>query len=143
MSRSILIDTSFLLPTLGFDVSDEIIECIKLLRGYEVHYLEVQLLEAMWKIVKVVKDEEAFGVVEDGLRAIRSGYTLISPEPDEFRVAYRLYELGHRDMVDNLLYSVSLKRGIPLLTTDKELIGFIGDVGWDRKMILTPREFLK
>ena len=50
----VLVDTMFLLPALGFEVEEETMEVIRLFHEIEVYYLEVELLEAMWKALKVV-----------------------------------------------------------------------------------------
>ena len=49
----ILIDTSFLLPALGIEVEEEAMRIIPLFRRLEVYYLEIALLEAMWKVLKL------------------------------------------------------------------------------------------
>lgn len=53
-----LVDATFLLPALGVEVEEEVMRAIGLFRKLEVYYLEVGILEAMWKILKVVPPEK-------------------------------------------------------------------------------------
>jgi len=48
----ILIDTSFSLPALGVEVEEGVLNAISLFRKVEVFYLELSLVEAMWKVLK-------------------------------------------------------------------------------------------
>ncbi len=43
----LLVDTTFLLPTLGIEVEEEAMKVIPFFRRFEVYYLEVGLLEAL------------------------------------------------------------------------------------------------
>ncbi|ABN69440.1 hypothetical protein Smar_0328 [Staphylothermus marinus F1] len=54
--------------------------------------------------------------------------------------AIYMYRLGHRDMIDNLLYSITLSRKLKLLTVDEELIGFIEKHNLPRNNIITPEQ---
>ena len=44
---------------------------------------------------------------------------------ETFNDALRLYLLGHKDMVDNILYASSTRLSLNLLTLDNELREFI------------------
>lgn len=46
-----------------------------------------------------------------------------------FSEGLRLYRLGHRDMIDNILYASSVSHGLGFMTLDKELEEFIGNMG--------------
>ncbi|MCE4610666.1 MAG: hypothetical protein F7B17_01685, partial [Desulfurococcales archaeon] len=50
----VLVDTSFLLPALGVEVEEEVVDSIALFRRVEVLYLEIAVVEAMWKVLRVV-----------------------------------------------------------------------------------------
>ncbi len=54
-NKEILVDTSFLLPALGIDVEEIVYQAIKKFKKYNVYYLDVSLLEAMWIILKKSK----------------------------------------------------------------------------------------
>lgn len=69
----VLVDTSFLLPALGMEVEKEVSEAIRYFHYVEVYYAEVSILEAMWKVLKIIPPEE-LKTVEKGIEAIRNTY---------------------------------------------------------------------
>jgi hypothetical protein len=54
------------MPFLGLATDEAIMESLPRLRGMELFYSELSILEAMWKIAKVVKKED-LSVVMEGL----------------------------------------------------------------------------
>lgn len=52
-------------------------------------------------------------------------YTRTSEDSQVFNEAFDLYSLGHRDMIDNILYATSLRHGLRFLTVDRELREFV------------------
>jgi predicted nucleic-acid-binding protein len=138
----VLIDTSFLLPALGIEVEKEVTEAIKHFYSAEVYYLEESLLEAMWKVLRVVPPEE-LKTIEEGINAIRNTYAMLVPRSSSYSKAYMLCRKGHRDFIDNLLYAASLDEKIFFLTIDKTFIGFLKSMREDISLILTPLEFIK
>jgi predicted nucleic acid-binding protein len=137
----VLIDTSFLLPALGIDVEEEVKEAIKYFYDVEVYYTEVSVLEAMWKVMKIIPAEE-LNIVENGINAIRNTYMQIVPDGSSFFQAYLLYQKGHRDFIDDLLYAVSKQKGILFLTIDGEFINFLKLKEEDVSNVITPRKFV-
>ena len=135
----ILVDTSFLLPALGVEVEKEVMEAVKEFYRFEVYYLEVSLLEAMWKILKVAPPG-VLNRVREGLVAIFETYRQAKLPPEAYIDAYKLYREGHRDYIDNLLYATSLRLNIPLLTVDRELIEFLKRGGYPVDNVLTPEK---
>ena len=137
----ILLDTSFLLPILGFETSHEVMNTFQRLYAHTLYYNDISILEALWKIVKVIKGERSeIKRILEGVIAIRNTmeYAPISEKAIENSI--NMCKLGHRDMVDNLLYSIALSEGLRLLTVDKELINFIEKHGLPKQYILTPKE---
>lgn len=123
-SLRILLDTSFLLPFLGIDVGEPVTKTLQKLRGYELYYSELSLLEALWKIVKVVNIDK-MSIVLEGLALIRRDLKLAPIDERATKIALELYRLGHRDLIDNLLYGITLSQNLKLLTIDEELISFV------------------
>lgn len=126
----VLLDTSFVLPTLGIDSGGESLRGLERLAGLEaeVYYSVFNILESLWIATRLARsgvlDVERFG---DGLRSIIEGvrYLRVVEDSEIFRGALKLYFLGHRDMIDNILYVTSIDLGIKMLTLDKELKEFI------------------
>jgi len=133
----LLVDTSFLLPAMGIETEEEVMEAIKDFRMAEVHYLEASILEAMWKIVKVVPPDK-IDRVSEGIRAIMETYNQVTPPPEAYIEAYELYREGHKDYIDNLLYAASKRLNLHLLTIDREFIDFLKEKGHDVSNIAMP-----
>ena len=132
-----LVDTSFLLPAMGIETEKEVMEAIKYFHMAEIYYLEVSILEAMWKIIKVVPASK-LDRVREGIEAIMETYKQVDPHPQAYIDAYRLYHEGHRDYIDNLIYATSQKLHIPLLTADREFIDFLKENGHSIRNVVTP-----
>ncbi len=75
-------------------------------------------------IQKQTIDLETFRL---GLRSIlESGrYDRVAEDSEVFNEALKIYRLGHRDMIDNILYASSLRLDLRLLTLDENLKEFI------------------
>jgi len=140
--RRILIDTTFLLPALGIEVEPEALEAIKYFHDLRVHYLEASLLEALWRMLKLVS-EDGLELVRIGIEAIRTTYHRLDPPAEAHIEAYRLYHEGHRDYIDNLLYSTSKTMNLPLLTIDRELRDFIEMRGHPTENLISLSDLLK
>lgn len=136
----VLVDTTFLLPTLGIEVEEHAQEVIPLFRKIRVYYLEVSILEALWKLVKLKIDPLT---LESGIEAIRSTYNELLPKASALRLALALYEVGHMDLIDNLLYASSLKSGMFFLTIDEEFLDFLRIHKQPLSHVLTPHSFKK
>jgi hypothetical protein len=56
-------------------------------------------------------------------------YQLLDEGSEIFSEATRLYELGHADLIDNILYASSIHFGLRFLTVDRILEDFVTDKG--------------
>ena len=139
----ILVDTTFILPALGIEVEEEAMSIIPLFRKFNIYYLEVSILEAMWKIIKLVPTDK-LNRVRMGLHAIRSTYYLLKPSPEAYMDAITIYREGHRDYIDALHYTSAKTEGMPLLTIDYEFIDFLKGHGYQVDGIInTPKDLSK
>ena len=93
---------------------------------YTLYYNDISILEALWKIVKVIKGERSeIKRILEGIIAIRNTMEYAPINEKAIENSISMYKLGHRDMIDNLLYSITLSEELILLIVDKELITFI------------------
>lgn len=130
----VLLDTSFILPSLGIDVGEEVSKGLKALADIkpEIYYSHFSILESLWVAAKLSAaatfEMESFSL---GLRSIIEGseYLKVEENSKTFGDALELYRLGHRDMVDNILYASSTSFNLKLLTLDDELKEFIREEG--------------
>ena len=145
-SYRILLDTSFLLPVLGFETNRRVMNAFPRLRGHVLHYSSLSLLEALWKIAKQpqLRSPETRGQalqrIREGAESIEAWMTVTEPGAWAASEALRLYHLGHRDMIDNLLYATALEKGLRFLTVDEAFIGFLRRSGLPLHPVLLPEE---
>ncbi|MCD6444508.1 hypothetical protein J7L70_05865 [Candidatus Bathyarchaeota archaeon] len=85
----------------------------------ELYYSPYSLFEALGRISETS--------VEEGLLSIREPGTFI----EGYLRALRLKSEGFGDLIDLILYSTALTKGLRFLTRDKKLIKFIEDSGED------------
>lgn len=140
----VLLDTSFILPTLGIDTGKQSLEALRKLdeTNAEIYYSKFTILESLWTAVTLQKsqklDEETF---KTGIKSImKSGrYAKIEEIPETFNNTLKLHKLGHKDMIDNILYTSSLHLNLKLLTLDKQLKTFIQEKRL-KDTLITPNQ---
>jgi len=123
----VLLDTSLLLPTLGIEV-DRAERVLEKLGGYELYYSDFSILECLWVAGSLEKkgefDREIF---EAGMRSIFEGYNKAKISAEIILEAFELYEMGHRDIIDCMLYSAALHNDMRFVSLDEELKKFVKD----------------
>lgn len=146
MAVKVLLDTTFLLPSFGVDVGEEVEACLKLLAEgrFEVYYSRYSLLEALFILSREVRRGrlqpwEASEMAEEGALAVVYGLRAADEPPAVLGEAIRIYSLGHRDIFDDLLYATALVNELRLLTLDEELRSFVRRSGL-RDVTMTPGE---
>jgi len=121
----ILLDTSLLLPTIGIEVerADKLLEKLK---DYELYYSDFSILECLW-VVNSLKRKGKFDrdVFETGMRSIFECYTRAEINAEIVLKAFEIYEIGHKDIIDCLLYSIALHNNMKFASLDNELKEFI------------------
>jgi len=140
----VLLDSTFILPTLGIDTGEGVSKGLKRLAQTEaeIYCSRFSILEALWVAAKVsgsgYLDAESFRL---GLRSILEGgrYTRVEEDSEIFNEALRLHMLGHRDAIDNILYASSIRLNLKLLTLDAELGEFIHKKGL-KDTLIAPRQ---
>jgi len=140
----VLLDTSFILPSLGIDVGEEVSKGIRGLDDLkaEIYYSHFSILESLWVAARLLTsatfDRESFSL---GLRSIIEGgrYRKVEENSKTFNDALKLYMLGHKDMIDDILYANSTSLNLKLLTLDTELKEFIHNKGLEDTLI-TPSQ---
>ena len=123
----VLLDTSLLLLTLGIEVegTEKVLEK---LGNYELYYPDLNILECLW-VVSSVKKRGEFNreIFEAGIQSIFEGYIKTEITSEITLKAFELYEMGHRDIIDCMLYSIALHNDMKFASLDEELKKFIRD----------------
>ncbi|MDG7015746.1 MAG: hypothetical protein JRM82_00040 [Nitrososphaerota archaeon] len=140
----VLLDTTFMLPTVGIavkEISDEDLLSLKQLsRRVRLHCSHVSFVELLGK---VAKDRTGLDkpTVNLGIRSlVESGtYRWVSPSSEALQKAFELRTAGHKDNIDNILYSVALDSKMLFLSLDKELKDFLHERGYDTDLFVDIR----
>ena len=129
-ATGVLLDTSFLLPSMGIDTGPSVRNALATLDsdGYEIWVSRLCLLEVTWVACRLMRegrfDEVAFQAGFDSV--VKTGrYLMVSEVVEAYPEALRLWSLGHTDMIDNLLYVNSVRLGLRFLTADSKLRRFL------------------
>jgi hypothetical protein len=76
--------------------------------------------------------------VLEGLKLLKRDLNCVRVDEKALETAFNLYTAGHRDLIDSMLYGISLSQGLKLLTIDRELEDFVKKQGYS-KHLYTPR----
>lgn len=128
----VIVDTTFLLPTLGIDVGKLARKALGKLSEIDarIFFSRFSILESLWVAARSIQksefDAERF---EHGMRSIAEGgrYRKLDENSEVFNRALELYESGHVDMIDNILYASSVVFGLRFLTVDGSFRDFIDE----------------
>ncbi len=142
-TQKILLDTSFLLPSLGIEVEQSVTEALSKLNDGKIKlfYSDLSLLECSWMAIKQIKKGNyQDAIYRKGLLSItKTGYyDMVPTDANDYLVALRFYQNGHTDMIDNLLYATALSNQCQFLTIDEQLGRFIKAKKYEN-IILTPK----
>ena len=127
----ILLDTSFILPLLGIDVTSSKVRTgwNKLQSGSnDIYYTELNLYEATRVAAgKIRNGEFDSNRYRAGVNSIVFGgkFNKALLQPDAYNQALDYWIMGHHDLFDNLLYVISLQNDLRFLTIDDVLRDFI------------------
>ena len=135
----ILLDTTYLLPRLGVKVP-EVMPTLRLLKGrsdLKLYYSPFSLLEALGKILK---GRYELTRLETGLVSITTRFVEATPSPIGYLMAAKLRQMGHKDLIDLLLYATAKDRGLRLLTRDYDLLGFLRKAGEKLDAVITEED---
>jgi len=142
----ILLDTSFILPSLGIDTGEQTMLGLKKVNDYSgevgIWCSRFSILESTWIGMKLEKQGNLNRILfERGIKSLYRGgrYLIIEEGPEIFTDAFKLASLGHRDMIDNLLYSISQRQDLKFLTLDAMFRDFLEKNGLGKNVIL-PEE---
>ena len=128
----ILLDTSFLLPSLGVEVTGAA-EALEDLESNDFYYSKFSILECSWIFISLERKKVAIDMetIEIGLYSIERSYRRVIENAEVFIEALKLRRAGHTDFLDCLLYAISLKEGLKFLSFDAELKKFVRKKGFE------------
>ncbi len=152
-SIEVLLDTTYLLPTFGVRVRGLDDGALSKLRelglSEEVKYYcsPVVWVELIGKIAREAeaRGEDLEDLVEESARSIlESGfYRWIHPSKEAVKLAYRMKKLGHRDVIDDLLYSIAFTEGKMFLSMDPAFRKFLEENGLETDILISHEDLFK
>ncbi|ABL79104.1 hypothetical protein Tpen_1709 [Thermofilum pendens Hrk 5] len=135
-------DSTYLLPIVGVNVEgvEGTLALLKKLRDSgvaEYYYTQFNILEIVGKLSRVgYNSSRALA----GLASIFEEFIEESPTVEGVMKALELRRKGHRDLIDLLLYTTSLTRGLLFLTRDVHLVGFLKKQGEPTHNVILEEE---
>lgn len=145
----VLLDSTFILPTLGIEVQEITEKDIRRLQSsgkFKIHCCYVSMIEVLGKVARALtKKKQGAEMVSEGLRSLfESGvYKWVNPDTDAYSIALDMKIKGHQDMIDNLLYSTALSLNLYFLSLDDDLKHFLAKKGYDAGVIVSAKALEK
>ena len=134
--RGLLLDTSFILPLFGVDMGPRVAKILKHLdtKGLRAYYSPFSLMEAVFVLIREVRRgkvslSEVAEMAAAGAKNTLASLKRLEAQPEAYRLAIQMYEEGHHDLFDNLIYASAFYGDVSLLTLDEELIDFVKRMG--------------
>jgi len=146
----VLLDTTFLLPSLGFEVQEIKVNDLRILQsasksGTRLFGSYVSFIEILGKLAKKAS-ESSFNreAVEEGIRSLLESrtYEWVNPSAEALTKAFNLRLKGHKDNIDNILYSIASTSNMFFLSLDLELRKFLEKNGFNEKIVITPNRLV-
>ena len=141
----ILLDSTFVLPTFGVEVEDIDDDDLKTLKDSSkkvgLYCSYVSFVEILGKLARN-STESNFEAIDLAIRSLlESGtYGWVNPSAKAIALAFELRTKGHRDNIDNILYSTALDAGMRFLSMDEELKDFLSRKGYNTKIMIGVKQ---
>jgi len=149
---NILIDSTYILPAFGIGVSeidDEDLIKLELLRKkkiVEFYYSDIVWIEIIPKVQREYKKKRVqldTKTLIENIKSLRDTFKIAQIGPRAIKIAFKLRQLGHKDIIDNLLYGISREHRLYLLTLDRTFKSFLENRGLDTSIIINHIELFK
>ena len=145
----VVVDSTYLLPSLGISVKSldpEDIRLIRRLRERVDYCYPAPLIAEL--VAKAAREASKRGLKSlprealDGFRALLAGLDVDVelPEPSGLELAAELWIRGHRDIMDNVAYAHAVKTQAYLMTLDETFRRFLSENGYTLDIVITHRE---
>jgi len=141
----VLLDTSYLLPTLGVgvkEITDADLESIRAAsKKARFHCSYASFVEILGLVGKESKRVDAKAVSAGMKSLLGSGlYEWTNPSLGAIQLAFELRTKGHKDNIDNILYATAADSKMLFLSLDEELKKFVAKNGYDAGLMVGASE---
>lgn len=148
----VLLDTSYFLPVFGIAVKGLEVGDLLAIRRHalqgtiSLYYASFMWLELLPKVYREARKRgvDVENIVEKAVKSILKADYLKPVDADEHALmtAYKMRCLGHRDMIDNLLYGIASSKDMILVTMDVTLVDFLKKHGLSEAKVMSHKELL-
>lgn len=144
----VLLDTSFMLPTLGIaiqEIGSKDLEAMKDVSKRTSFYCSyVSFVEIFGLLGRKFRRVDNSAVTVGIKSLLESGtYGWVNPSSRALQLAFELRSKGHKDNIDNILFSTALDSQMLFLSLDQELERFLKRNGYDSDIIVRTSELQK
>jgi hypothetical protein len=141
----VLLDTSFLLPTLGLEIKEVTKSDLESLRAVsrkvKLRCSYISFVEILGLIGKRSSDIDSIAVSEGMRSLLGSGlYEWTNPSLGAMQLALELRTKGHKDNIDNILYATAADSKMLFLSLDDEFKSFLSRNGYDADLMVKMDE---
>ncbi len=149
MVLRILLDSSYILPAFGIAVkgiSREDLLKLEQLRvegTVQYYYSPIIWIEIVPKVLKeysarrIAIDTKMF---EQAILVLEDSAKRVDPGSVALEIAVKLRILGHRDMIDNILYGIAIENNLLFLTMDKAFREFLQNHGLETSIVIDHKQ---
>ena len=148
----ILVDTTYLLPTFGIAVKklrEKDLMRLREIRMKELvkyYCLDVIWVELIGKVHKEMEKQKCSvdRIIELAIRSLEETdfYEWISVPTEAIILASKLRKIGHKDVIDNILYATAVVKDVVFLSMDNEFKKFLESNNLDSDRIKSHNELL-
>ena len=150
----VLLDSTYLLPVFGVAVREIDDKALSKLRHLALekmivlYYSPVSFIEIVAKVAREtvrrrvgLKPDELANTIE----IIQDSHYMkpLNPDAQAYALAYKMRLLGHKDMIDNLLYAIASIKGLVFISMDQTLRNFVQHHKIAQARIMTHYELFK
>jgi len=144
-----LVDSAFILPAFNIGVKAltlrdlENLDRLYRLGIVEFYYTDIVWVEIIPKIIREYRRRNMklpLSRIIEVVSVLRKTFEHVKVDEHAVAEAFKLKQLGHPDMIDNILYGIALRNNMYLLTLDLEFRNFLKKHNLKYNMLITHQE---
>ena len=148
----VIIDSTYILPAFGIEIigidNQDLLklENLRINNKVEYYYSDIcwiEIIPIVYKEYRKKKLELHDKTIEEVVKSIKETLKRIEINFKAIKIAVKLKKLGHKDMIDNLLYGAAIENNYHLLTLDEKLRNFIKNKKLKSNLIINHKELFE
>ncbi|MEM0054022.1 MAG: hypothetical protein QXL89_07530 [Nitrososphaeria archaeon] len=152
-TTNVLLDSTYILPSFGVEVEGLSVESLARLREAAVKgKVKFYCSPTIWVEVigKICREKERLkrdidNIIEMAIKSLLDSgfYNWLTPTSETVKLAFKLRTMGHKDNIDNILYSTSIENNMLLLTMDENFKEFLSKNNLKADHLINHESLLK